>query len=87
MFFPRPHLTLPPKRPLTQEQDIRLALADAFLHELDEMIDRMHSGQVVYRPLSPLWTAESREIRTPELDDPVRHQPPPGSGGSNLLGV
>lgn len=67
---------------LTKDQDIRLAVVDAWFLEVDEFIERLHTGQPIYKPLSPLWTRDSIEEFTPdEIWDPKRNDPPPANPG------
>jgi hypothetical protein len=67
---------------LTREQAVKLALADAFLAAIDDLLARQARGVLLYRPLSPMWTQEAAEEWMPdELFDARRHNPPPDDRG------
>lgn len=58
---------------LTKEQDVKLAVVDSWFVEVDEFIARLHTGQPIYKPLSPMWGRESAEVWMPdEVFDPLR---------------
>ena len=61
------------RRRLSLEQMTMLAVCDAWLTELDEIVRRIESHEVVYRRLSPIWAANpAEEFEPDELHDPIR---------------
>lgn len=40
---------------ITREQQIRILLADAFMNEIDEILDDRAHGRTRYRVLAPMW--------------------------------
>lgn len=73
---------------LTATQQMKLAVCDAWLLELADIIDRIRAKEPVYRVLSPMWEGERKEEFWPdELDDKRRTDPPTDFYGRPKAGV